>query len=460
MTNYFKMSNKDLEIKSILDKILNKEITNNKAGELLWLSKRQIIRKKKKYKSEWVKWIIHKWRWKPSNNKKDDSKYLEILKLRKEKYNDYNIIHFREKLLEKHKLEISYWTLRNELIKNWLVKYKKRKVQKQFTKRERVANYGELEQYDGSYHKWLEDRNWWEELCLLVKVDDATGEVDAKFDKSEWLIPTMNFWKENIEKNGKPRAIYLDKFATYKINHKNATNDKNLPTQFWRICQTLWIKLIFANSPEWKWRVERMNWTLQDRLIKEMREENICDIESANKFLKEVFLPKFNKQFSIEAREKANLHIILTKNERDHLNQIFSKHSERKLKNDFTIAFKNEHFQCYRNKKWWWITLYKWDKITVEEHLNWNIYLSKNGKYLTFKKLEEKRKKQYKLPMAPVSISHFEEMKKEIEKLEEISKIQKENEIELLKTNILSHYEKTWKKHPWMTNFKIWKNAT
>jgi len=453
------MSNKDLEIKSILDKVLAKEITNNKAWELLWLWKRQIIRKKNKYRLEWALWILHKARWKPSNNKKDDSKYLKILRLRKEKYNDYNIIHFREKLLEKHKIKISYWTLRNELIKNWLVQYKKRKIQKQFTKRERVANYGELVQYDGSYHKWLEERNWGEELCLLVKVDDATGEINAKFDKSEWLIPTMKFWKGEFEKNWKPRIIYLDKFATYKINHKNATNDKELPTQFWRMCQTLWVKLIFANSPEWKWRVERMNLTLQDRLIKEMREENICDMDSANKFLKETFLPKFNKKFSIEPREKANLHIILTKDENEHLNQIFSKHSERKLKNDFTISFKNQYLQCYRNKKWWWPILYKGDKIIVEEHLNWKIYLSKNWKYLTFKKLEEKRKRQYKLPMAPVSISHFEEMTKEIEKLEEISKIQKENEIELLKTNILSHYEKTWKKHPWMTNFQIWKNA-
>ena len=42
----------------------------------------------------------------------------------------------------------------------------------------------------------------------------------------------MNFWKEDILKNGKPRVIYLDKFSTYKINHKNATNDKELPTQF------------------------------------------------------------------------------------------------------------------------------------------------------------------------------------------------------------------------------------
>ena len=182
--------------------------------------------------------------------------------------------------------------------------------------------------------------------------------------------------------------------------------------------------LILHNENE---ELKRMNFTLQDRLIKEMREENICDIVSANKFLKEVFLPKFNKQFTIKPREKANLHIPLTKNEKEHLNQIFSKHSTRKLKNDFTIAFNNSLFQCYRNKQWWWPTLYKGDIVTIEEHLNWKICLSKNHRYITYTKLNEKRIKQYKLPMAPVSISHFKEMKKEIEKLEEINKIKKEN---------------------------------
>jgi len=93
-----------------------------------------------------------------------------------------------------------------------------------------------------------------------------------------------------------------------------------------------------------------MNYTLQDRLVKELREANICDIDSANKFLKEIFIPEFNAQFSIEPREKANLHIPLNKKELEHIDQIFSKHSTRKLKNDFTIDFNNNHYQMYRNK--------------------------------------------------------------------------------------------------------------
>ncbi len=449
MTNYLQMTNKDLDTKSIIDKVLNKEITWIKAWQLLWKSDRQIRRIKKKYKLEWAIWLIHKSRWKPSNHKHNPTNYEEIIKLRKEKYDDYNITHFREKLEEKHDIKISYWTLRNELINNWLFKNKKQRVRKQFEKRQRRANYWEMDQYDWSYHKWLENRNWWEELCLLLKVDDATWEASGKFDKSEWIIPTFNFWKEDIKINWKPREIYLDKFATYKINHKNATDDKELKTQFWRAMQTLWIKVIFANSAQWKWRVEKANFTFQDRLVREMREANICDIDSANKFLKEDFLPKYNAKFNVEPREKANLHIPLTEDELEHLDQIFSNHSTRKLKNDFSIAFKTKNYQLYRHKDWWWPTLYKWDIITVEEHLNWNIYFAKSWKYLTFKILCEQRKRRYKLPMAPANNNHFDEMKKEIEKLEEIDKIEKEN-----KEN---NYNKNWKKNNWMKWFKIWR---
>lgn len=460
MTNYLQMTTKDIDIKAILDKVLSWEITNNKAWELLNLSKRQIIRKKQKYKLEWIKWLIHKSRWKISNHKHDSIKYSEIIHLRKEKYIDYNISHFCEKLEEKHNIQISIPTLRNELIRHSLHKVSKRKIKQEFHSRPRKENYWEMLQYDWAYHKWLEDRNWWEELCLLVEIDDATWIIKAKFDKSEWIVPTFNFWKEYIIKNWKPRAIYLDKFATYKINYPNATNDKELPTQFWRVCQTLWIQLIFANSPQWKWRVERMNETLEDRLVKELRENEICDLESANKFLNEYFLSKFNNKFKVEPTWKSNLHIPLSKEEIEHLDQIFSKHYTRKLKNDFSIAFNNKHYQLYRNKNWWWPVLNKWDIITVENYLDWTIHLAKNWKYIVFKELQEKRIRQYKLPMAPVNNSHFEEMKNEIDKKQEIDNIQKENEIQLLKTNILSHYEKTWKKHPWMTNFRIWKNAT
>ena len=201
MTNYLQMTTKDIDTLKIIDKVSKREIKQIKASELLWIWERQIRRKIKIYKEKWLRWLIHKSRWKPSNHKHDPTHYEEIIKLKKEKYYDYNITHFCEKLLEIHNIKISMPTLRNELI-----------------------------------------RNWWEELCLLLAVDDASWKANAKFDTSEGIVPTFNFWKEYIKENWKPRWIYLDKFATYKINNPNATNDKELPTQFWRICQVKILK--------------------------------------------------------------------------------------------------------------------------------------------------------------------------------------------------------------------------
>lgn len=63
------------------------------------------------------------------------------------------------------------------MIKNWIWKAKtRRKEKKQFTARERRESFWELIQYDGSYHKWFEAREWTWYQCLLVAVDDATWE--------------------------------------------------------------------------------------------------------------------------------------------------------------------------------------------------------------------------------------------------------------------------------------------
>ena len=87
--------------------------------------------------------------------------------------------------------------------------------------RPRKDNYGEMQQFDGSYHRWLENRN--EEMCLLASIDDATGDITkATFAENEGVKEVSKFWKEYIEERGIPLAIYLDKYATYKINHKSA----------------------------------------------------------------------------------------------------------------------------------------------------------------------------------------------------------------------------------------------
>ena len=90
--------------------------------------------------------------------------------------------------------------------------------------RERKEMFGELVQFDGSYHDWFENG---EEECLLAAIDDATSRIiHAVFDDDEGVLAVFRFWWAYIETYGRPVAIYLDKFSTYKVNHKNAVDNK------------------------------------------------------------------------------------------------------------------------------------------------------------------------------------------------------------------------------------------
>ena len=118
---------------------------------------------------------------------------------------------------------------------------------------------------------------------------------------NESVFAVLKFWKKYIKENGKPISIYLDKYSTSKINHKNAVDNFELITHFGEVLKSLGIRMINANTPQAKGRVEKLFGTLQDRLTKELRLNNINSIDAGNKFLKEIFTSKFNKQFSVMA---------------------------------------------------------------------------------------------------------------------------------------------------------------
>ena len=69
-----------------------------------------------------------------------------------------------------------------------------------------------MEQFDGSYHRWIGSSD--EELCLLLSIDDATGRITkAQFDHHEGVEPVYSFWKDYAQKHGRlPKRLYVDKF--------------------------------------------------------------------------------------------------------------------------------------------------------------------------------------------------------------------------------------------------------
>ena len=197
----------------------------------------------------------------------------------------------------------------------------------------------------------------------------------------------FGFWQGYVRALGRPIAIYLDKFSTYKVNHKNAVDNSDLITQFQRACRELGITLITANSPQAKGRIERLFLTLQDRLVKELKLRGICDIAAANKFLKEEFIPDFNKRFSVVPKNKNDLHRQLSDFQSSNIAAIFSIQSQRRVQNDFTIRFKNRWIQIAKEQA---VTVRRKDEILIEERLDGSLAIRLRDKYLNFKILPAK----------------------------------------------------------------------
>lgn len=374
----------------IAQKLIAKKLSEKEAREMLGLkSVRQVRRIKKRVREGGLKGAVHRGRDKPSNrkfNKKFVNKIMNIIKI---KYSDFKPTFASEKLSENHQIKISRESLRKLMTIEGLWKPKSRRnPKKRHHWRARKDNFGEMQQFDGSYHDWFENGG---EACLLASIDDATGKIThAKFDLNEGVEAVFKFWLEYFKKNGLPVSIYLDKFSTYKINHPSAVDNKELKTQFERAMNQVGVRPITAHSAEAKGRVERLFETLQDRLIKEMRLKKIKTIEEANKFL-EKYILKFNEKFAVVPSQKGNLHRSINKELKIKLPQIFSQQSSRKVQNDYTIMFRNQYFQLEEKQP---ISVYKKDMVIIEKHLDGQIKINLKDYYLNYLILPARPKKQ------------------------------------------------------------------
>lgn len=388
------MASKELSRYEVVSKLIDGQINGTDAAKQINLSIRQVKRLKSKVKQFGAKGLIHKNRGKSSNRRIDSKIIAKAKTFLKKYYSDFKPTFASEKLKERHKIKLGREKVRQIMIEEKLWKPKPKKENKEYrTWRQRKEYYGQMQQFDGSYHKWFEERS--KERCLLASIDDATSQITkAKFVKHEGIKPAFAFWREYAKTKGKPVNIYLDRHSTYKVNHKSLFDDSKVLTQFERAMKNLDIQIIHARSPQAKGRIERLFGTLQDRLIKELRLEEINTVEEANRFLEEIFIPKFNQKFAVLPAKSKNLHKPLTKIDKANLDKIFSEQNTRTVNNDFTIRFKGQWFQL--SEKQPTLVLRK-SKVMIEERLNQKLFISLKNKYLDYTTLPERPQKAIKM---------------------------------------------------------------
>lgn len=384
MEGILTMSNKEADRLKIMGQIESKKLTVEEGSELLGISERQTYRIIKRIKEEGSKGIIHRLRGKKSNRGYPEKLRKEVIRIYRVQYSDYGPTLFSEEMLKSHGISVNHETIRKWL-RSSAITTSIRKKRPHRRRRERRSCFGELLQFDGSHHDWFEGRG--AECCLINCVDDSTGRVHLKFAVSENTQDVLLTLWEYVKKHGIPRSIYVDKHSVYKGEGKL--------TDFGRAMKELNIEVIFANSPQAKGRVERVNRTLQDRLVKALRKEGISNIAQANEFIKKTFINDYNTKFAVNP-EVPDTHRVSSGYD---LRNIFCYKTVRQVRNDYTISLSGGYIQLLKGLSP--LPIPK-QCVTICRWLNGETHIYFNGQEIEFVQLktkpEKKEKKIHRVP--------------------------------------------------------------
>ncbi len=337
------MSERDLNRIEVLAQVDDGRLCVQNGANMLDITKRQMFRLLKRYRTEGAPAIRHKARGKVPNNQIHKSKRDYAMALVKENYEDFGPTLAAEMLAEHHGFKVSRETLRKWMAEDglWLSRKQRRTFHQPRLRRE---CYGELIQIDGSDHRWFEDRA--DPCTLLVFIDDATSMLmELRFVPSESTFSYFSALESYLLKHGRPVAFYSDKHTVFRVAKPN--QHMTGMTQFGRALAELNVEILCANSSQAKGRVERANRTLQDRLVKELRLAGISSMDDGNAFL-EGFMTRFNAKFAKAPAKSDNLHRALNI-EPDRLNEVFCLRDKRYVGKDLTLKYDRKRIKLEIN---------------------------------------------------------------------------------------------------------------
>lgn len=273
------------------------------AAELLGVSVRHVWRLKLAYREVGAAAFMHGNRGRPSPGRLGEDVRAQVKELLAGRYAGCNDHHLAELLALREGIVLSRKSVERIRREAGLKAVRRRRPPKHRQRRERMPQEGMLLQVDGSPHHWFGPD---QPVCaLLVAIDDATGTVAAAtFREREDAHGYFLLLRQVLQTKGIPLDLYHDRHSIFQDNSRRPwTLEEELqgrkePTQFSRAMEGLGITSIAAHSPQAKGRVERLNGTLQDRLVQELKLADIQDIKAGNRFLPAYF-KRFNAQFAV-----------------------------------------------------------------------------------------------------------------------------------------------------------------
>lgn len=275
-----------------------RRLSQVEAAEILGMSERTFRRWRERYDADGREGLLDRRLGKASARRAPVDQVNAVLTLYRERYRGFTARHFHDKLRQHHGFALSYsWTKLRLQAAGLIAKAPRRSAHRR--KRPRRPLTGMLLHQDGSRHRWLPALE--QQLDLIVTMDDATSEIYSAFlVEEEGTMSSFRALAEVIGAQGLPCALYTDRASHYFVTPKAGERvAKEQPTQVGRALAQLGIEHIPAYSPEARGRSERAFGTLQDRLPKELELAAITTLETANRFLREVYLPEHNARFAV-----------------------------------------------------------------------------------------------------------------------------------------------------------------
>lgn len=328
------MSMRELDRVKTIQAVLDGNLKPGQAAQRLDLTPRQIQRLVRRFCDEGSSGLLTRQRGQPSNHQLPPGQADAAMRIVRQRYADFGPTLACEKLRECHGITLSKETVRKLMTEIGLWIPRRQRSVRIYQPRNRRFRLGELIQIDGSDHTWFEDRA--PACTVLVFVDDATSRLmHLYFTYSESTFSYFEATRAYIERHGKPVAMYSDKATIFRCNDANAVGGDG-HTQFARALYELNIDLLCANSSQAKGRVERMNLSLQDRLVKEMRLQGISTMAVANAWAP-AFIADYNRRFAKPPRDDFDAHRTIRPEE--DLNLIFTCRQRRCVSQRLTLQF-------------------------------------------------------------------------------------------------------------------------
>lgn len=376
MSDILAMSPKEVSRAQVLEQLKQKQLKQRQAAELLGVSVRQVKRLVRTYRCKGTKGLVSAQRGHASHHQLDPELKADAIELLHTRYADFGPTLAHEKLTEVHRLPLGVETVRRLMIQEKLWRPRRAHPPVVHPLRERRARFGELVQIDGSPYAWFEARA--PACTLLVFVDDATGRVvELFFTPAETTFSYFEATEQYLRRYGKPEAFYSDKLSVFRINGPNDLTGSGT-TQFTRAMTELDIRVVCANTPQAKGRVERMNQTLQDRLVKEMRLAGVSGIAAGNAYVP-IFMVDLNARLAVVPRSSEDAHRPLLPT--DDLARILTVQETRVLSKNLTLNYQTVVYQIQTARPTYAL---RKATVVVRENAQGEVMITYQGKPLAY----------------------------------------------------------------------------